>query len=96
MINKKLLLILLPLASLTACVKDNPKETAHGAPQEIVFDHPIVAASRSKAISGSIEGTFPQSQDFKVWAFYSDGAFSRWDAPGSGQLYMDGVQSRHR
>ena len=91
MINKKLLLILLPLASLTACVKDNPKETAHGAPQEIVFDHPIVAASRSKAISGSIEGTFPQSQDFKVWAFYSDGAFSRWDAPGSGQLYMDGV-----
>ena len=49
MINKKLLLILLPLASLTACVKDNPKETAYGAPQEIVFDHPIVAGQRRLA-----------------------------------------------
>lgn len=91
MIKRKLLLILLPLASLTACVKDNPKEAGCGAPQEIVFDHPIVAASRSKAISGSIEGTFPQGQDFKVWAFYSAGQFDRWDVPGSGQLYMNGV-----
>lgn len=91
MIKRKLLLILLPLASLTACVKDNPREAGCGVPQEIVFDHPIVAASRSKAISGSIEGTFPQGQDFKVWAFYSAGQFDRWDVPGSGQLYMNGV-----
>lgn len=85
--------VIFALAAISSCIRvENP--LSEYTDSEVMFSRPVMSPATSKAaVTGSLT-TYPEEENFVVYAFYSDGDFDGW-VPDKGSIFMNEVETSY-